>query len=68
MVKSVYRFDMYYHVRRVLKGLLVSLPCEAGFSPYENSYTNEEFFKICEDYDVPHDPVRYRDEKFFGTH
>ena len=31
-------------------------------------YTKEEFFKICEDYEVPHDPVRYRDEKFYWTY
>ena len=27
---------------------------------------NEEFFKICEDYEVPHDPMKYRDQKFIG--
>ena len=32
------------------------------------SYTNEGFFKICEDYGVPHDAMRYRDEKFYWTY
>ena len=41
---------------------------EAGFKASDNAYTNKEFLKICEDYGVPHDPMRYRDEKFFGTH
>ena len=63
MVRSLYRFQ----VRRVLKRLQAALPHEAGFSPYDNPYTNEEFFKICEDY-VPCNPMKYRDEKFFGTH
>ena len=27
-----------------------------------------EFFKICEDYRVPNDPMRYRDEKFYWTY
>ena len=26
------------------------------------------FFKICEDYRVPNDPMRYRDEKFYWTY
>ena len=44
------------------------MPHKAGFNSYDNPYSNEGFFKICEDYEVPHDPMRYRDEKFFGTH
>ena len=66
MVRAVYQFHMYYHVRRILKRLQVPLPHEAGFNAADNPYTNEEFFKICEDYEVPHDP-RYRDEKFYWT-
>ena len=27
-----------------------------------------EFFKICEDYRVPNDPTKYRDEKFYWTY
>ena len=44
------------------------MPHEAGFSSYDNPYSNEEFFKIYEDFEVPHNPMRYRDEQFFGTH
>ena len=69
IVRSLNRFHLYYyHVRRVPKRLQVPLPHEAGFKASDNPYTNEEFFKICENYDVPHDPMKYRDEKFFGTH
>ena len=28
----------------------------------------EESFKICEDYGVPNDPMKYRDEKFYWTY
>ena len=45
MVKSLYRFHVYYHIRRILKRLQVPLPREAGFSPY-NLYTNEDFSKF----------------------
>ena len=29
---------------------------------------SSEFFKICEDYEAPDDPVSYRDEKFYWTY
>ena len=49
---------MYYHVRRVLKRLQVPSLHEAGFNAADNPYTNEEFFKIFEDHNIPHDPMR----------
>ena len=48
MVKAVYRFHMYYHVRGILKRLQVPLPHRASFNAADNPYTNKEFFKICE--------------------
>ena len=59
---------MYYHVRKILKRLQVSLPHEAGCNAADNPYTNKEFFKICEDYGVSHNPMRYQDEKFHWTY
>ena len=68
MIRSVYRFHVYYHVKRILKKLQVLLPHETGFSTADNPYTESEFLKICEDYRVPNDPMRYRDEKFYWTY
>ena len=68
LVRAVYRFHMYYHVRKILKRLQVPLLHEVSFNAADSPYTNEEFFKICEDYEVPHDPMRYRDEKFYWTY
>ena len=68
MIRSVYRFHVYYHVRRVLKRLQVPLPHQTGFNVADNPYTELEFFKICEDYGVPDDPMRYRDEKFYWSY
>ena len=68
MIRSVYRFQVYYHVRRILKKLQTPLPHDTGFNVADNPYTESEFFKICEDYGVPNDPVRYRDEKFYWTY
>ena len=44
------------------------LPHETGFNAADNPYTESEFFKICEDYRVPNDPMRYRDEKFYWSY
>ena len=40
---------------------------ETGFNAADNPYTESEFLKICEDYRVPDDPMRYRDEKFYWS-
>ena len=47
MVRSLYRFHIYYHVRRVLKRLQVVLPHEAGFMASDNPYTKEDFSKFA---------------------
>ena len=61
MVRLLYRFLMYYHMKRTLKRLQVPLPHEASFNPSDNLYSKERFFKLCEDYNVLHDPMRYQD-------
>ena len=66
MIRLVYRFHIYYHVRRVLKRLQVPLPHETSFNVAENPYTESEFLKICENYRVHYDPMKYWDEKFIG--
>ena len=68
MIRSVYRFHVYYQVRRILKKLQVPLPHETGFKAANNPYTELDFFKICEDYGLPNDPMKYRDEKFHWTY
>ena len=68
MIRSVYRFHIYYHVRQVLKRLQTPLPHETSFNTADNPYTESQFLKICEDYGVPNDPMRYREEKFYWTY
>ena len=68
MIRSLYRFHVYYHVRRVLKRLQVPLPHETGFNAADNPYTESEFFTICEDYGVPNDRMKYRDQQFYWTY
>ena len=68
MIRAIYRFHMYYHVRRVLKRLQTPLPHETGFNAANNPYTESEFLKICEGYRVPNDPMKYWDEKFYWSY
>ena len=68
MIRSVYCFHVYYHVRRVLKRLQVPLPHETCFNAAANPYTESEFFNICEDYGVPNNPMRYREGKLYWTY
>ena len=68
MIRAVYRFHVYYHVRRVLERLQTPLPHETGFNAADNPYTESEFLKICGDYRVPNDPMKYQDEKFYWTY
>ena len=44
MIRSVYRFHVYYHVRQVLKRLQVPLPHETSFNAADSPYTESEFF------------------------
>ena len=68
MIRSVYHVHVYYHVRRVLKKIQTPLPHETGFNVADNPYTESEFLKVCEDYRVLNDPMKYRDEKFCCTY
>ena len=66
MVRAVYHFHVYCHVRRNLKRLQVPLPDETGFNAADNPYTESEFLKICEDYRVPNDPINTGINNFIG--
>ena len=68
MIRPVYCFHIYYHMRRILKRLQVPLPHETSFNVADNPYTKSEFLKICEDYRVPNDPMKYLNEKFYWTY
>ena len=45
MIRSVYCFHVYYHMRRVLKRLHVPLQHEISFNAADNPYTESEFLK-----------------------
>ena len=50
--RSIYRFLVYYHIRRILKIMEIPLPYENSFNQYNNPYNHEKFKKICKEYGV----------------
>ena len=55
MIRSIYRFHVYYHIRRILKILEIPLSYENSFYQYNNPYNHEMFTKICGEYGVGND-------------
>ena len=51
-------------VREVIVSFLIFLYC----GDWSLKILNFKIFKICEDYGVPNNPRRYRDEKFYWTY
>ena len=57
LLRSVYRFHVYFHVRIMLHHLGISLPHEDGFSKVKNSYMKSAHYSICNDYGVNADEI-----------
>ena len=67
MIRSIYRFHVYYHIRRILKILEIPLPYENYFNQYNNPYNHEKFIRICSEYGVSNDLKMWRNQKYFST-
>ena len=67
MIRSIYRFHVYYHIRRILKILEIPLPYENSFNQYSNPYNHEKFIGICSEYGVSNDLTKWRNQKYFST-
>ena len=65
MIRSIYRFHVYYHIRRILKILEIPLPYENSFNQYNNPYNHEKFIGICSEYGVSNDLTKWRNQKYF---
>ena len=66
MIRSIYHFHVYYHIRRILKILKIPLPYENGFTLYNNPYNHEKFIRICSEYGVSNDLTKWRNQKYFS--
>ena len=67
MIRSIYRFHVYYHIRRILKILEIPLPYENSFNQYNNPYNHEKFIGICSEYGVSNDLTKWRNQNYFST-
>ena len=67
MIRSIYRFHVYYQIRRILKILEIPLPYENSFNQYNNLYNHEKFIEICSEYGVSNDLTKWRNQKYFST-
>ena len=52
LVRALYRFHTYYHIRRILKRILTPLPEEEGFNKYNNAFSLEEVRRVSDEYGV----------------
>ena len=67
MIRSIYHFHVYYHIRRILKILEIPLPYENSFNQYNNPYNHEKFIGICSVYGVSNDLTKWRNQEYFST-
>ena len=52
LVRVVYRFHVYFHVRLILHELVISLLHEDGFSKFKNDYQDSAYYSLFDAYDV----------------
>ena len=67
LLRSVYRFHVYYRIRRILKILEILLPYENSFNQFNNPYNHEKYIHICSEYGVSNDLTKWRNQKYFST-
>ena len=66
LVRALYRFHTYYHVRRILKRMLTPLPGEEGFDKYNNAFSLEQVRRIGDEYGVSTKNLNiYKNEYYF---
>ena len=65
MIRSIYRFHVYYHIRRILKIPEIPLPYENSFNQYINPYNHGNFIHICSEYKVSNNLTKWRNQGYF---
>ena len=67
LVRSVYRFHVYFYVRLILHELGISLPHEDGFSKVKNAYIQSAYYSLCDNYGVDADETCMYGDWFYTT-
>ncbi len=65
LVRALYRFHVYYHVRRILKRILAPLPNEENFNKYNNNCSKEQAFIIADEYGTSKNFYVYRGHYYY---
>ena len=67
LVRAVYRFHVYFHVRLILHDLGIPLPHEDSFSKVKNAYIKSAYYSTCDDYGVDSDETWMHGDWFYTT-
>ena len=67
LVRTVYRFHVYFHVWLILHNLGISLPHEDSFSKVKNAYIKSVYYSICDDYGINPDETWMYEDWFYTT-
>ena len=67
LLRSVYRFRVYFRVRIILHHLRISLPHEDGFSKVKNPSSKSAYYSICDAYGVNADETWMYGDWFYTT-
>ena len=52
MIRSVYRFHVYYQIRRILKEMECPLPDDLSWNAYNNGININAYHRICSEFDI----------------
>ena len=67
LIRSVYRFHVYFHVQLILYELGIFLPHEDDFSKVKNAYIKSVYYSICDDYGVDPSETWMYEDWFYTT-
>ena len=67
LVRSIYRFHVYFHIRLILHDLGISLPHGDDFNKVKNAYMRSAYHSICDDYGVDADETWMHGDWFYTT-
>ena len=67
LVRAVYRFHVYFHIRLILNNLSIPLPHEDGFSKVKNDYIESAYYNACDNYDVDPNETWMHGDLFYTT-
>ena len=67
LIKSIYRFHIYFQMRRILHNLDCAIPTDPQFSKYNNSYNENSYYKICNDYGVNTSDIFIRGDWYYSN-